>query len=654
MTQNQRSNRLNAINRQIDRLDRRLEDMKRRASRLSNWRLGIFATIFMFGAFVFFIWGALPWAIASVILLIPFVITVYWHRKIEYAIKRHYILLALKQAQAARMLLDWEKIPLAESIVVTKDHPFAADLDLIGERSILRLIDVSITKEGSQQLCDWLLETEPNPELTIQRQAIVKELIRLPALRDRLILNALMTSPRVNWEGSSTGSTDAAQRLNRPKWSGTVLIRWLEDQKIDAKSLWTVLVLLSLMVPLNFALLVGFISGALPPLWIVSWLVYAAIMLSQSRKVEPIFRDAAYLNDLLRQLSAVFSSLEQRPFTQSPALRDMFSPLRVPGHRPSQQLKRANGLLSAAGLRINPFVGLVLNAVAPWDIFIAHRLISFKQELVSLVPEWLDIWYRLEALNGLANIGVLYPHATFAIFKEIGADLNRCNSNGSDRGECSQPPFEAKNLGHPLIAEETRVYNDITIDQLGSVLIITGSNMSGKSTFLRSLGVNVCLAQAGAPSVAQSLSFIPLRVATSITVADSLMDGFSFFYAEVRRLKALLEMLHYPHTYPLLFLIDEIFRGTNNRERLIGSKAYVETLTGGFGLGAIATHDLELVNLAQSTECINNAHFRDDIEDGRMVFDYKLRPGPCPTTNALRIMRLAGLPMSEDLEAKSD
>jgi len=208
-----------------------------------------------------------------------------------------------------------------------------------------------------------------------------------------------------------------------------------------------------------------------------------------------------------------------------------------------------------------------------------------------------------------------------------------------------QSPFSAYGLAHPLIAIEKSVANDFVIDHLGSIALITGSNMAGKSSFLRTLGVNIRLAMCGAPVLAHEMRLVPWRIVASIRITDSVIDGFSFFYAEVKRLKALIEELNAPAPYPLFFLIDEIFRGTNNRERLIGSRSYVKNLVGHFGAGAIATHDLELVQLADDSPQIRNFHFRDDVKDGRMVFDYRIHPGPCPTTNALKIMRLAGLPV---------
>ncbi|KAB2854148.1 MAG: DNA mismatch repair protein MutS, partial [Anaerolineae bacterium] len=199
--------------------------------------------------------------------------------------------------------------------------------------------------------------------------------------------------------------------------------------------------------------------------------------------------------------------------------------------------------------------------------------------------------------------------------------------------------------GHPLIPAERRVCNDFSLDKLGEVALITGSNMSGKSSFLRTLGVNLCLVYAGGVVRAGALEIGLFWLFSCIRVMDSLNDGISYFYAEVKRLKALLDALREDDPLPLFFLIDEIFRGTNNRERLIGSRSYIQALANGHGLGLIATHDLELVKLADENPHISNYHFREDVHDGRMVFDYRLRSGPSPTTNALRIMAMEGLPV---------
>jgi DNA mismatch repair ATPase MutS len=183
------------------------------------------------------------------------------------------------------------------------------------------------------------------------------------------------------------------------------------------------------------------------------------------------------------------------------------------------------------------------------------------------------------------------------------------------------------------------------LDVQGDVVIITGSNMSGKSTFLRTIGVNLCLAYAGAAVNADQLETRFYRLFSVIQVTDSLTDGISYFYAEVQRLKALLDAMELDHNLQVFFLIDEIFRGTNNRERQIGSRAFVNSLVGGQGVGLISTHDLELVIIADELPDVVNYHFQEEVTEGRMNFDYKLRPGPSQTTNALQIMRMEGLPV---------
>ncbi len=204
--------------------------------------------------------------------------------------------------------------------------------------------------------------------------------------------------------------------------------------------------------------------------------------------------------------------------------------------------------------------------------------------------------------------------------------------------------FSGNKVGHPLIKKENKVCNDFTFKPQGEIAIITGSNMSGKSTFIRILGINLSLAYAGCVVNAENLQISLFRLFTCIKVSDSLIDGISYFYAEVRRLKALLDEIESPG-YPVFFLIDEIFRGTNNIERLKGSSMYIKKLTETNTVGVIATHDLELVKLSDKISKVVNYHFKEEIKNGKMIFDYKLNAGPCPTTNALKIMKLEGLPV---------
>lgn len=364
--------------------------------------------------------------------------------------------------------------------------------------------------------------------------------------------------------------------------------------------------------------------------------LYVGLYMSQIGAVRGLFEDALRLEQALRRFRAVLSYLESRNYHRTPHLATLCQPFWQTEPRPSDILKRVVRLAGMASAQRANIFGALLNLLVPWNLYVAYRFNVCKRDVKSRLPQWIDTWYELEALNALANFGYFQPDTTFP---EIGPEVDVALDTAS------APVLQAVAMGHPLLPDEVRVCNDLTLAHLGEVLMITGSNMSGKSTFLRTLGMNLGLAYAGAPVQAMTLHCDLLRVFTCINVSDSVTDGISYFYAEVRRLKALLQALSEPSATPLLFLIDEIFRGTNNRERLIGSQAYIEALSGGHGVGLVSTHDLELVTLSEALPTIHNYHFRETIVDGRMAFDYELRPGPCPTTNALTIMQMEGLPV---------
>jgi len=518
----------------------------------------------------------------------------------------------------ARITLDWDHIPLVDSALGAPEHPFAADLNLTGRRSLLHLLDTTVSRGGRERLREWLFDPAPNIDPIHVRQALVRELTPLSMFRDRLVLN----------------STLAAGHTAKP-WDGKGVIRWLEQHENPGIKPW--LIGLFGLSALNVVLVVCHILEWTPALWPFSLTLYAWIYLLRRRSYSSLFDEAQELDETLRRFRAVLHYLETYPLDHHLRLARLCAPFRE--ERPSVQLKRITRIAMAAGSQKSEVLWLVLNTVMPWDLYFAHRLERYKADLRVVLPRWLDTWYDLEALGALANFAALHPSYHFP---EIVPG--------------TEPVFEARQMGHPLLPALAKVRNDFTVGKMGEVVIITGSNMSGKSTFLRTLGINLSLAQAGGPVDADAMHSVPMRLFTCLQVADSVNDGISYFYAEVRRLRALLDALVAPVSLPLFFLVDEIFRGTNNRERLHGSRSLVRALTGGNGIGAISTHDLELVHLDETIEGLRNVHFREEISDGRMKFDYRLRPGPCPTTNALKIMEMEGLPVEylpDDLRSAS-
>jgi hypothetical protein len=605
-----------ALHQEVDRLRRRLADLRRISYRYSWTRLILFFAGLLTSGAAFYLAGIGPVLVSLSVFVLLFGSAVYYHRQINASIDRHQVWLQIKSAHIARMGLDWEHIPTSFGYRPQYQHPFEVDLDVVGEHSLFRLIDTAVSYEGSQRLRAWLTTPVPEIQQTIRRQQLVRELAPLSLFRDKLVLN--------------TTIAPGAKRT----WDAEQLTTWLEHHTPDL-ALQTWLLLTSALAALNIVLFVIHRLGLIPPIWQITFLLYLGLILAKSRATGEVFEEAATLEDALRQLGAAFGQLERSSYHHTPHLKTLCAPFLDDRHRPSIYLRRITRVLAAMGVRGNPIAWFALNALLPWDFFFTRRLNKHKAELAQYAPIWMDVWFDLEALSSLANLAYLNPGYTFPDFLT---------------GAHPEPPavFDAQRLGHPLIRDDEKVCNDFVIAELGGVTIVTGSNMAGKSVFLKTVGANLALAYAGGAVNAQSLRTSLFRLFTSIQVTDSVTDGISYFYAEVKRLKALLSELEGDHSLPLFFFIDEIFRGTNNRERLLGSLAYIHTLVDKHGVGLIATHDLELTKLADQIPEIRNLHFRDAVLDGRMVFDYTLRAGPCPTTNALKIMEMEGLPVPSD------
>ena len=601
--------RLDALRRQIKLLDGRLLRLDRLSRKFSRLRIAL-VLVGICCALVAerFLGGSFTWLTLGVFGA-AFVVAAVWHRRVYRSGIRHAVWKRIKSNHVARLTRDWANVPQPPDLPPDPEHPFAADLNLFGPRSVHHLLDTSASYGGCARLRTWLLDPLETPEAVRERQQIVRELIPLARFRDRLHLHGILlgTQPQA-------------------RWSADKIVDWLLEESPPRLTPWVWgLGLLSLA---NIALAALYALGHLPPLWAATLLAYLVLYTYKHREARNLFSDAYQLERVLRHLRAVLIYLEGFPYGRTPHLAKLCEPYWRAASRPSASVRSIVRIAGAAGVQQSHLLGFLVNVLVPWDLFFADRLNRYKASAKATLPVWIHTWYDLEALSALATHSYLHPDN---VFPEI-----------VPQGE---PILQARALGHPLLPDAERVHNDFSFDAPGEIALITGSNMSGKSTFLRTLGVNLCLAYAGASVHAEELRTVPLRLFTCIQVADSVTDGISYFYAEVRRLKALLTALNAEHETPLLFLIDEIFRGTNNHERLAGSRAYIKALAMGRGVGVISTHDLELVGMADDVPGIHNFHFREEISDGRMVFDYRLRSGPCPTTNALKIMHMAGLPV---------
>ncbi len=625
--------RLQVLQMQIERLEKRLQRLRQWSNRYAWLRLGAFLAGALAAGILYEQWGPLWGSGVLLLALFAFALLVRQHRRIDRHITQYTLWQQIKRAHLARATLDWTQIPPAAFAQPDFRHPFEPDLDLVGSVSLHRLLDTCASQGGSRRLRDWLTARVPDCEQIGRRQGQVQELARQTLFRDRLALHAQLAARR---PVLSLRRADEPPDAGEGKWRADDLLAWLERQP-PSPTLHRWLGLGGGLAALNAILFLLHALGAAPPWWQLTLPAYLGVIMLSSRLTGTAFRDASLLHDALQQLIEVFRHLEQFSYRATPQLQPAAAPFRDAAQRPSRFLQQIRRLVTATGAGKNPALWLALNALFPWDLYFTYRLQQAQQALRRQLPVWLDAWFEIEALSALANFAYLHPDYAFpTILPEADGAASVLTAVG---------------LGHPLLpaaaggAASPRVCNDFTLSRLGEVILITGSNMAGKSTFLRTVGISLALAYAGSPVPAAALQTRLCRLYTCIRVTDSVTDGISTFYAEVQRLKELLAELQRPHPLPLLALIDEIFRGTNNRERLLGSRAYIRALAGQPGIFLISTHDLELVQLAQEMPALHNYHFRDDIRDGRMVFDYHLYPGPCPTTNALKIMRLAGLPV---------
>lgn len=598
------------LKRYINKLNIRIKKRESISNKYILLRVIVFICGFIATVIAYSTFGSVIGTLVLIASLVIFITTIYYHNKVLLSIEKHKAWLKIKSENISRLNLDWDNIPEPVIKDFNPTHPFASDIDIIGKNSIYRLIDTSVSENGSQILLDMLTNLKPDINKTISNQNIVKELKELTLFRDKIRVENYIQ-----------------QKKEFQKWNGEKLLRWVADDN-SITELKKVLNISSVILACTYLFLILSFFNVNGFIWKALFVVYAIYFFMNDSFAKSFFREALSIEYELRKVNHIFTHIEKFDFGNKIHLSNFCEPFKKEEYKPSHYMRRIKNLLASANLQTNPAVWLLTNAIFPWDFFHGYRLKKYKSQISQILPIWLERFYELEAFSSLANFAWLNENYVFPEFLEN-------NSNYQ---------FDFKEIGHPMLSASKKVCNDFSMKD-NDVVIITGSNMAGKSTFLRTLGVNLCLAYAGSPVNAKQFSTKMFRLFTCIRVSDSVTDGLSYFYAEVKRLKALIDELEKSNELPLFFLVDEIFRGTNNRERLLGSRAYIKALTGNNGLGFISTHDLELIKLADEISQIKNFHFRDEVIDDKMVFNYKIHLGPCPTTNALKIMKIEGLPV---------
>jgi MutS domain V len=482
-------------------------------------------------------------------------------------------------------------------------HPFAADLDLFGPGSLYERLCRARTPFGEETLAQWLLEPS-SAEIVRARHAAVDELRPLLDLRERHAL-----------AGEAVGAGVAATRL--VAWGEAAPVRF-------PAGLRAVVIFLAAA---NVSLVTAFFSGALGagPLLLLLAVSFGVGTLARAQVqavvagVDRPARDLALLAELLQPIEA-------ETFT-SPRLQALQRALTEDGLSASAQIARLARLMDLLESRRNQLFAPVA-ALVFWSTQLALSIEGWRRRCGPRLGSWVAAVGEFEALLSLS--GYAFEHPTDP-FPELTSD---------EDGPC----YDGRGLAHPLLPEERAVRNDLRLDGQLRLLMISGSNMSGKSTLLRTVGTNLVLAWAGAPVRAQSLVVSRLALGASLRVNDSLQQGASRFYAEITRLRQIMDLAR--ERAPLLFLLDEILHGTNSSDRRVGAEAVVRGLLARDAIGLVTTHDLALAQLGESlAPQARNVHFEDHVEDGRIAFDYRMHPGVVTRSNAVALMRAVGLPV---------
>jgi uncharacterized membrane protein YfcA len=610
--------------------------LEARANVIATARLVVFGgALALLAAIVFAHLPSNTW-LGFVGLVLAFGVLVVVHARVHEAKERKVAAVRFHERALARMAGKWRAFTSIGEKWALETHPYAGDLDVFGKSSLFQLLDATSTRFGEEVLARWLSGDAATPasgprsaddaaegvspvtfaDAVHARQAAVRDLAPRVAVREELaVVGSLLDEgkpdprPFVMWAGQA----GAAQ----------------------GKALPGSLRILAVVMPLlTIGTAVAASFGLLPRVAFLAPFVLCLLILASLRpRLAPNLEAASSKETALSRYAGMLAILENEPF-EAPALVALQKRLRESGASATKEMASLSRIVGFLDARNNEVFRFFIGPMLMWDLWCALALDAWRARAGRVAFGWFRALAELEALASLAGFCFERPDHTFP---EIVEDAT----------------FEAVTLGHPLIEADKRVSNDVDVKGPGHALVVTGSNMSGKSTLLRAMGINVVLANAGAPVCAKSMRVGRIVVATSMRVSDSLDEGTSRFYAELKKLKLVLDLArkskkHDAKEGTVLFLLDEILHGTNTRERLIGARAILRELLAQGAMGAVSTHDLSLGDLeAEMPERVRNVHFEEQVSGDVMTFDYKLRTGIVQSSNALRLMKIVGLDVVE-------
>ncbi len=574
------------------------ERLRKLSDRLSMARLAAFAGgLTLFAVLVSF--SVLAAVATLTVALILFSLLVIKYETTEKRRKRYLHLAEINRLELKCLDGDYSGFKTGEEYI-ERDHPYSYDLDIFGKASLFRYICRTTSRPASDRLAEYLKKPAAREDILLRHEAVA-ELQPLTDWRQEL-----MTLGYLN---AGAGSDLAP------------LIHWLGSDDIFRKTgreriITACLSLLALAAVIS--VIAGVPAGILAPVFGVNFIFY----FTRFKRISKLQEQVSRSSDLLKAYSAIIKLIENRNFA-SPLLQKLQSAFTAEISA-SLRIRQLSRLVGRLDWRLNMLISGPLNLLFFADIHFCLALEKWKRGHASLIPGWFAAMAEFEVLASLANMafnnpGWVYPRVTEDYFV-----------------------FKVQQMGHPLIPAARRISNDFAAEGTGKAIIVTGSNMSGKSTFLRTCGTNAVLAFAGAPVCASAFAVSHVRLHSSMRISDSLEENISSFYAELRRLG---EIISGAESDAKVFLmLDEILRGTNSDDRYTGSVALIKQLTGYGAVAMVATHDLRLAGMEKELpDSIENYHFDVKVSGDELFFDYRLTPGVCSSFNASLLMKKMGI-----------
>lgn len=569
-----------------------------------NWMALIRVMEFLLGVVVavvliedgYYGWGSL--SIVGFGILFLYLVKIHSELKVQKAHWEH--LVQINEEEIQGLEGDFSQFENGEEFI-EDEHPYIYDLDILGDHSIFQFINRTCSTAGKTLLASWLKHPAKEKSEIIARQGAVKELKSLLDWRQNFQAYKHLTQE---------GSTEPQEMLTWLKQPASILHK---------KAYKIILILFPILTSTTLVI----VSLGIIPFSFV-WIPILIQLMIVGTQAQKFVRDASQMGKrakFIRKYSQLLKEIETQEFT-SPKLQALGQHLKHENKTASQYLAELASIIGSIEQGVS-FIGLIFNGLVMWNLQYLYRLEKWEENLNADLDNWFQVVAEVDALASLANLYYNKPEYTFPEVEE----------NFS---------LKAQALGHPLLKEDSRVDNFVDFRGFGELRIITGANMAGKSTYLRTVGVNLILAATGAPVCAREFKFQPIDVYTSMRTKDSLQENESFFYAELKRLKQVIDELN--QGKPTFIILDEILKGTNSTDQHIGSKALIEQLVKLQGVGLIATHDLSLGELVETyPNNIQNQCFEIEIVQDELSFDYKLRQGINQNLNATFLMKKMGI-----------